>query len=678
MFLRGLAVLAALLTFSPSAAAECSLAEWANGFVQPVLGGPFVTVHSQRLLYGRLEILLAEGHWAPVRVCGRVVGAFFAGFGSFRYAVNDSVFEATWHTNVKDLTDYDVDTDGAITDQLQTLLLLLSSGADTLAQDPFRAQGEAVAEPALEAAFQKHLERRLHDNGGRFDSLLPQAMTDPPQASVVVAEIGTGRHDLLLVRDTFRDEKEILAVMHRRDADDDKDRDLLALCVQPLGREWLQSRPGRYLLAGLDVSLTNESGDRATLTIREALVIQTNLRTLEFLLYNDFVEDNSSLGPPTYRPYEVTSVTDAEGHALSFLHRYGTLVVELPQSLPAGSRIELIFGLAGEVLIRPNRDNYWLLLGSWYPQPRRWDMEAYTYHAICKVRKPFVPFACGRTVRRWEEGDLACAEFRESQAVEWAFLLAGKYFTHTVEQGGLTVRVSTYAARDDDRMKQIASLVLGIIQFYRPLMGDFPFSELNVVEINSLGFGIAPAGTIFITHEAFARIPLEGYAGLFVEGINRRLAHEVAHAWWGHVAKLAAEEDQWVSESVAEYYSAFALGQMKGKEEFDAAFRDWKRWANEVAERGTLYLANHLSGEDADEQRYRLLYGKGPLMLHALRHEVGDNTFFTILKSYLRSFHFKPATTRDFIGITNFITKQDYAPFFDRYLFGTGKVDVKK
>lgn len=80
--------------------------------------------------------------------------------------------------------------------------------------------------------------------------------------------------------------------------------------------------------------------------------------------------------------------------------------------------------------------------------------------------------------------------------------------------------------RDEEKMKQIAGLVLALIQFYRPLMGDSPFRELNILEINDFGVGFVPAGTAFITRETFARVPLEGFAGLFVEGLNRRLGHE--------------------------------------------------------------------------------------------------------------------------------------------------------
>lgn len=674
---RRLGVLLALLLLSHPAAAEVALRDWADGLAQPELGGAGVPIRGRRLVYGSLELVLADGRWAPVHAGGRTVGAFFTGSGSFRYAVEDPILDATWQTNVKQATNYEVDACGAIGDSLHTLLLLLSGGAESLMVNLPAMDDEPPAESALATIFRKHLERRVLDLGGRFESLLPQAMREPPATPVVVVEIGAEKHDLLYVRDSLRDEAETLAVMRPRDGRGVKVRDPIPLCRRPLRRPWLQPGPLRFRLVDLDVTFENPGGERAELTIRETLAIQRPLHTLEFLLRSSMVEEDG-VGRQTRRPYEVLSIGDAAGNALPFLHRYGELVVELPEQLPAGARVELVYRLAGDVLLRPQHDNYWLLEDGWYPSPWRRDMEAFTYHAVIKVREPFVPFTCGHTERRWQEADLVCAEFREPQAIQGVVLLAGKYSTYSVEHEGLTLSVSTYAMRDEEKMKQIAGLALALIQYYRPLMGDFPFRELNILEINDFGFGLAPAGNVFITREAFARIPLEGFAGLFVEGINRRLAHEIAHAWWGHVAMLAAAEDEWLSESVAEYYSAFALGQMKGKEEFDAAFRDWKRGAKAVEGKGSVYLANYISGEEATDRRIALLYGKGPLMLHALRREVGDNTFFTILKSYLRSFHFRYATTKDFIGITQFITKQDHTAFFDLYLFGSKKIDVKK
>lgn len=674
--MRAFSIVAFMLMATLARAAGASLTEWASAFEQPALGGSGVDIHDRHLVCGHLELVLTEGRLVPLRACQRVVGAFFTGSGRFRYAASDPILDATWRANVKHATDYEVGPDGAIGDGLRTALLLFSSGADTLGMNPQWTQGEPPAE--VVAAFQRHLEHHAQDLGGRFGSLLAQAMAEMPKAPVGVIEIGAEKHDLVYVSDTLRDGDEVLACMHRRESQFETVRDPEILCLQPMGRQRLQSRLRRFRLLTLDVTLENPEGDSATLAIREVLQIDVPLRTLEFDLDNRMIAETGALGSRRVELYQVVAITDAEGHPLPFVHRHGELVVELPERMPAGSRMQLDFQLQGDVLLRPGNDNYWVLMTNWYPRPPRACMEAYTYHAICKVRKPFLAFSCGRTERRWEEGEQACAEFRESRPIQGAFVLAGKYFTHTVERDSLTVRVSTYAERDEDKMQQIAGLALAFIQFYVPLMGKFPFHELNILEINSFGFGVAPPSTIFLTREAFARVPIEGFAGLFVQGINRRLAHEVAHAWWGHVAELGEEEDQWLSESVAEYYSAFALGKMKGKDEFDSAFRDWVSWTKDSADRGTIYLANQIGGEDSGEQRFKLLYGKGPLMLHALRHQVGDETFFTILKSYLRSFPYKPATTRDFIGITNFITKQEEGPFFDQYLFRAGRIDVAK
>ena len=57
-------------------------------------------------------------------------------------------------------------------------------------------------------------------------------------------------------------------------------------------------------------------------------------------------------------------------------------------------------------------------------------------------------------------------------------------------------------------------------------------------------------------------------------------------------------------------------------------------------------------------------------MLQALREEVGDETFFAILRATLQSFAMKPIWTRDFLETTNQVTRRDFRPWFDRYVFG--------
>ena len=65
-------------------------------------------------------------------------------------------------------------------------------------------------------------------------------------------------------------------------------------------------------------------------------------------------------------------------------------------------------------------------------------------------------------------------------------------------------------------------------------------------------------------------------------------------------------------------------------------------------------------------------------MLAALHRELGDEQFLTFLKSFQKSFRGKYGTTDDVMGLLQFMTKKDYAPFFEQYYYGQGVPDVKR
>jgi len=284
-------------------------------------------------------------------------------------------------------------------------------------------------------------------------------------------------------------------------------------------------------------------------------------------------------------------------------------------------------------------------------------------------------FSIGSTVRRWEEGNLACAEFREDHPTALPTVLGGRYGTFTLDSPELGIRVTVASYADDSsekRLRKIAENSLAIIEFYQKLLGDYPYDELKLVEINAYGFGQAPAGLIYITRELYDSAL---QSGGWSEGINSRLAHEIAHTWWGHVVKWSDPQDQWLSESLADYYAEFAMSTLTKKLKWKDAMQRWRSQSAFVDDHASVLLANQLAGEKADDERVALLYGKGPLVLHALREEIGDQEFFTVWKSLTRNFQFKHVDTDTAIRMTNFVTQRDLAPFYETYLMGTAWPD---
>jgi hypothetical protein len=662
----------AATTQTPAAPAPATVVSWAAAYAHPAIEGEGVDAGGRKLAYGHLELALTSGRLYPVVVAGRVTGAYFLGAAKLRYTSTDPQEAATYRTNVKRATAYEVGAGGALECPVEDALVMLSTGAEDLAGGkPWR---DGLPPPAAQAALLEHCERFAGDRATRYWHLLPQAILDPPAQPVVIAEITTDDGDLLLTLDPMRSGEERLDALNRRKTDitfirDRRFADLLSL--QPIGRGRLDPRPRRFLLTAIDAAVANPRGMSAEIEVTETFRALAPVRVLDLALWSSRLGIGGARGLIYENPYLLHSVRLAAGGDLAFVHSGDELLVELPRRLAAGESVSLVFKTSGEVLYRPGNDSYWeLSVGGWLPLGARGDLISATYHAVVKVPKPFVPFSCGRTVRRWEEGGTACAEFSEERPIQAPVVLAGQYTTLTDERDGVVVSVSSYAIDKPKAAAKIMEIAFALLQFYRGYVGDYPFKELNIIEINSYGFGEAPAGIIYITKEAFNPL-IDEESRIFSEGINARLAHELAHAWWGHVAMLGAPEDQWLSESVSQLYAGTAIEKLRGKRWLNASIGDWKTWASTVKDNGSVCGANYLSGERGAEDRLGLLYGKGPLVLQALRTELGDQVMFTILKSYLKSFPFQPASTKQFIALTNYVTKKDYGPWFDRYMLGT-------
>ena len=119
----------------------------------------------------------------------------------------------------------------------------------------------------------------------------------------------------------------------------------------------------------------------------------------------------------------------------------------------------------------------------------------------------------------------------------------------------------------------------------------------------------------------------------------------------------------------------------RGKFVFDRQVKAWTADARDTGEGASIFLAIHLTNSETDFRTWRnLLYARGPLVLHALRQELariagnekeGDRLFFTWIRSIVKNFTFKTAETRHLVGILNQMTKRDWQPWFERFVYGT-------
>ena len=532
--------------------------------------------------------------------------------------------------------------------------------------------------PPVEASFLKQREKFHRARGAPTSYRFAFQRWNAPQAALVAAEIDGGKEDLRYSFDDAQDHAESFELLRKPSTSDSELRRQLfpvTLSNQPIGRDRRDPAAAPYLLTDVRVDLTASEGKDAALTVVETILPKgASQSVLAFSMHNTVYDYSRVALLP--RNYHVKTVTDEAGKRLSFDHQNGVLLVGLRAPAAPDQPFKLTFEIAGDFLIRPEGDNYWLLgVEPWFPQP---DLagQFYTFHATVRVKKPFVAFASGKVVARRTEGDMSIVETEIDKPVEFAIVLAGKYQSYEETHEGLTIRVATYALSNERAMKQLTGLAFGVIRFYEHFLGPFPFPEFDILEINDYGFGQAPPGVMFITKEAFN--PLMGEANqLFSGGVNERFAHEIAHQYWGHVVKMPSEEEQWLTESFAEYCAALFLkaSGMKGGSSYDRVFSHWKTGASDAGTAAPIPLANRVSTPGDFETAFRirvgLLYGKGPLLLAALHKEMGDQMFLTALKSYQKSLRWQFGSTKSFEALIEWLTKKDYKEFFDKYYWGT-------
>jgi hypothetical protein len=464
---------------------------------------------------------------------------------------------------------------------------------------------------------------------------------------------------------------------------------------QPIGRTWWDAPGVDFAAVDTDLAIHNDQGEHVTVNYRTSFeTTHAGIRLLPLFLTNEVADDRGSM-----RPYKLVDLKVDGSPAAYARSSTGELFVALPAPLPAKGSVRVEATTEGDVLDHPGGDNFWWLTsGSWYPHPGFGGLEWAGFHITVEAAPPFVPFAPGKILRRTDGPGANVVETRLQGPMGHINVLAGKYSSVTEKDGDDTVHVSTYASVKQDEAQRVAQIALTIEDcLAKWLDTPYPFPELEMVEVNDWGWGQAPPGMIFITQEAFmtpARAQMEqnqALASWATRGINERVAHEVAHGWFPHVAKVITGEENWLSESFADYTSAVCLqkrmsDRRRGKFLFDRQLADWKTYAKQA--RGTsIFFANHLSSKDSDAamDRYYLLYGKGPLVLHALRQELarvlgsqekGDAAFFTWMRAYVKNFTYKPAATRHLVGILNQMTKHDWEPWFERYVLGTETPDV--
>jgi aminopeptidase N len=284
------------------------------------------------------------------------------------------------------------------------------------------------------------------------------------------------------------------------------------------------------------------------------------------------------------------------------------------------------------------------------------DKATYTFRVT--VPEPFEVGANGLLIDTIDNGETTTFIFeaRDPMASYLATVNIDEFDLETSQsENGVPIR-NYYPTGSPEEMRKPFERQGEMIDYFSGLFGAYPFEVYGALVIDA-EFGAAlETQTLSIFSKAMIdRGP---------EGSESVVAHELAHQWFGDSVSLADWRDIWLNESFATYGQALWTEHTRGR----AALDEWVKgvYAFVREERESMSPP----GEPPADRLFNAgVYYWGALCLHALRLEVGDETFFEILRTYHERFAGGNARTADFIAVAEEVSGKELSAFFDSWLY---------
>jgi hypothetical protein len=230
---------------------------------------------------------------------------------------------------------------------------------------------------------------------------------------------------------------------------------------------------------------------------------------------------------------------------------------------------------------------------------------------------------------------------------------------------GQTTVNSYYLPADKAPGERVLQYTGDALRTYNRRFGLYPFAEFDAVETPITAAGIEYPGLIVIAQRFYQG----GQEGGFFEFAT---AHEVAHQWWYSMVGSDQVDEPWLDEALTNYSTLIYVEDVHGQQEAQSVltgyFEDLYR---QVVEEGRDAAVAQPVAAFSEEDYGLIVYGKGPLFFHALRQEVGDETYFAVMREYLRQYKYKIATPASFLRVAESVSGRDLDAIYKQWVLGT-------
>ncbi len=219
------------------------------------------------------------------------------------------------------------------------------------------------------------------------------------------------------------------------------------------------------------------------------------------------------------------------------------------------------------------------------------------------------------------------------------FSVSDQYTILTNTTNGITVK--GYIFKGDEAAGQASvDYTASALQLYSELFGvPYPHQTMSVVE-SDFPDGMEYDGLYYLSDFYF-----KNYDNTFQNYLALLSVHETSHQWWFGVVGNDQALEPWLDESLATYSEYLYI------ERFYPELANWW-WEYRVATYKPVGRVNLTIYDQSDLRVYiNAVYLQGAVFLDQLRQALGDDAFFTGLRTYTNTYDHDLATWDDFIKI---------------------------
>ena len=291
----------------------------------------------------------------------------------------------------------------------------------------------------------------------------------------------------------------------------------------------------------------------------------------------------------------------------------------------------------------------------WYPVPSRVPL-----HRSLRIQAPAgtegVSF--GKRVSRRTTGAVTQSLWEEARPVGVLSLSAGPYVVEDRKLDG--IEIHSYLYPDNAALAtRYLDAAAKYLKFYSDLFGPYPFEKFAIVEnFFPTGYGF-PSFTLL--GGSVIRLP-------FI--VDTSFPHEIAHSWWGNGIAVDYREGNWC-EGLVTYLADYLLKERRSP----AEGRDYRRQLlidySSLVTPGTDFPLREFTSR-SDPASRAIGYGKGAMVFHMVRSQIGDTAFFAALREVSRTRMYGSASWGDFVRAFSRSSGHDLAPFMNQWLLRPG------